>query len=626
MANRSSLGRLIATNLFSLVALAITFAVIMGTVASLRQLLQTEVNHNIGMAAKSFMLGKSFLVLDSESQALNSAYLHDPEGVVSGSKNVLSRLDTLIMEIGTSDNYLRMEHGIDIFHNYRRALAHFLEEGISISKAVLNLDTSNRLFLQQLDTFENHLGQLIVEQAQPGGDHVTALRQVSAMIPFCREQILHARFLVNQAALDRDTTKLIPENQISPSSNLPSIINNLSMALATIASADQSISVETKEILDSIPSYLQTVTGLKNSIDSAKKLTQQANRTRNDIVHFLDEVDQKTMLSLQKATQRSNELLARTTHTIYIVTALILVVSLIGGTLVHVIGRQLSVSAKSAETARIALDAQVTKLKEEIAGRKHAEDELCSFNESLELLVQKRTKELTSATEELAALITAMSHDLQTPLRGIAGFAHALHEDYGDLLDIQGRAYLDRVQESCLRAGDTIDTILELSRLSRCVLTVSSVNLSDIVTSVLAELKRNDPERQVATIIAPTPVIQADPRLMRALLEPLITNAWKFTSQTDKAIIQFGSREQDGKRIFFIKDNGAGFNMIYANKLFAPFQRLHSPDQFPGTGIGLAIAQRIINRYHGEIWAHARENLGASFFFSLPGTECHSTT
>ncbi|MBA3015052.1 MAG: hypothetical protein KKD63_00565 [Proteobacteria bacterium] len=621
MANRSSLGRLIATNLLSLAALAITFAIILGTVSSLRQLFQTEVNHNVAMAAKSFMLGRSFLTLDSEAQAIHSTYLHAPEDVITRSKTILSHLDNLIMEASTSDNFLRQDQGINIFHNYRSALGQFLDDEITISKNIMDIDSYNRLFLQKLATIEDHLGQLIMKQVLTG-DQATGLLQITALIPFCREQILHAQILVDQAAHDHDTTKLIYHDQTTiPSTSLTSAITNLRQTLSTITSADPAISDETETIIAMISPYLQTVKQLTNSINSANYLSKEAARTRNDILHFLNEVDQKILVSLKKAEQRSNELLSRTTHTIYTITALILIVSLVGASLVHIIGRQLSASAKSAETARNALHTRVVRLKEEIAGRKQAESELHTFNESLEVIVQHRTQELTDTTNELETLIAAMSHDLRTPLQGIAGFSHALREKYGDRLDTQGRAYLNQIQEFCLRAGDTIDTILDLSRLSRCALTVSTINLSDIVQSVLTELKHNNPERQVATVIAPTPSIQADPRLMRALLEPLVNNAWKFTSHIDKAIIQFGSREQEGERVFFIKDNGAGFNMVYANKLFTLFQRLHSPDQFPGNGIGLAIAQRIINRYQGKIWSHGRENVGASFFFTLPDTE-----
>lgn len=618
LSNRSSLGRLIATNLFSLTALAISFAIILATVASLRQLIQAEVNHNVGMAAKSFTLGKSFLALDAEAQALHNSYLQHPERVITGSKTILSRIDTLILEASTSDNFLQQDQGLEILHNYRRALALFLEDEITISKDVLDIDTRNSLFLQNLSTIEDHLGQLIMQQVL-SGNTATGLLQINALIPFCREQILQARFLVNQAAFEHDITKLINEKETS-SITLTSVITNLRQTLSTISSNDSIISAESRAALGMIPPYLQTIEHLKQSIESASHRAKESMRTRNEVLDSLDKIDKKTLSYLHKAEQRSNELLSRTTHTIYIVTALILTVSLVGGSLVHIIGRQLSASAKSAENSRSALQSQVIKLKEEIAGRKQAEEELRKLNESLDLTVQQRTKELTVTTDDLSALITAMSQDLRTPLISIAGFSHSLREEYGDRIDTVGRANLDRIQESSLRASDTIDSMLELSLLSRCVLTVSSVNLSDIAQSILAELKRNDPARQVATVIAPTPTIQADPRLMRTLLDPLINNAWKYTSRSSKAIIQFGSKEQDGKRIYYIKDNGVGFNMAYASKLFAPFQRLHSPDQFPGNGIGLAIAQRIINRYQGEIWAHSRENLEASFFFTLPGT------
>ncbi len=306
---------------------------------------------------------------------------------------------------------------------------------------------------------------------------------------------------------------------------------------------------------------------------------------------------------------------------IYTVAGMVLLVSVIGGVLVHVIGRQLAYSAKAAEEARSALHEQIAQLDKEIIGRTRAETEVRQLNENLDMIISKRTVELAMANDELEAFVAAMSHDLRTPLRGIAGFSHALQEDYGDRLDLQGRAYLDRVQEACLRIGTTIDSILELSRFSRCTLTVVAVDLSAIAESVLAELKRNEPGRKVSTAIASTPKILADPMLLRALMESLLANAWKFTQHKDQALIEFNSLLENGRRTFMIKDNGAGFNMAYANKLFQPFQRLHSPDQFSGLGIGLALAQRVVKRYHGEIWAEGHEGQGAIFSFSLTTPE-----
>lgn len=625
LANHSSLGRLIAVNLLTLAALTTAFVVILGTVTSLRQLFRTEVNHTVKMAAKSFMLGKSFLILESESQSLHNASLHNPEGAITGSAAILSHFDELILEASTSDNLLRQNHGIDIMRNYRHALAQLLDDDITISKDALTLESHHRLFLQKLASIEETISEMIMQEVLTG-NAATGLLQINALIPFCREQILYSRSMLDQAAYDRDIAKLIAPDQNQASASLTTAITNLRQTLATMTSADPAIANEAENILAAIPPYQQTVKHLHQAINSASQLAKDTVRTRNDIIHFLSGVDQETLESLRRAEQRSTELLARTTRTIYSVTALILLVSMAGGALAHIVARQLSLSAKTAASARSALHDQIIKLEEEIAARKHAEEELRNFSESLEAIVQKRTQDLSATTEELASLITAMSHDLRTPLRGIAGFAHALREDYGDRLDHQGRAYLDRIQEACLRSGDSVDTILELSRLSRCPLSPAKIDLSDIIQSIIAELKRNDPDRQVGTVIAPSPPIQADPRLVRALLEPLVHNAWKFTSQTSKAIIQFGNRIEGDKRVFFIKDNGAGFNMAYAGKLFVPFQRLHSPDQFPGSGIGLAMAQRIVKRYQGEIWAYSRENLGTSVFFTLPGTELDNDT
>jgi signal transduction histidine kinase len=614
---RSNLARLVLVNLFSMTVLIITFAVVMETFSGLRQLFQSEVSHKAEMAAKSFTIGKAFVILESELHSLHSSYLHDPEGIIANSKKLLTRFDALIMEAKTTENFLRYSHGVKALANYRQSLSLLLDDEIRVSQSTLDLELRNLLFLQTLTQIEEHVGQLIMEQVLTG-NQTTGLMQINALIPFCREQVLQARLLTDQAVYDQNPTLLSDPSGPAEKLTLSVVIANLQQTMATMTAAPPSVTRQTDTILSQIRDYQQKVQDLGTALRSTIHNREGSTRTRDEIVNLLNQVDQQTVTSLDKVGEASTLMLARTTRTIYSVTALVLVVSIIGGLLVHIIGRQLALSAKTAEEARTALHAQVVRLDAEIAGRAQAESEVRQLNDHLDLMIKERTRELATANHELEAFVTAMSHDLRTPLRGIAGFTHALGEEYGPHLEAQGQAYLARVQEACLRVGTTIDSLLELSRLSRCVLTVAEVDLGAMAESVLAELRRNEPGREIMVTIAPTPTILADPTMMRALLSPLLANAWKFTRPTANAAIAFGSERQEQRLTFFVKDNGVGFNMAYRGKLFQPFQRLHSPDQFPGLGIGLATAKRIVNRYRGEIRANSREGEGAMVAFTLP--------
>ena len=614
---RSNLAQLVLVNLFTLSFLIITFTIVLGTFTNLRQLFQDETIDKTMTAAKSFTLGKTFVILESEIHSLHSDFLHDPEGIIRSSKNLLSRFDALIMETKTSDNYLRQNRGVEALQEYREALALLLDDEIQVSKNALDMELKNRLFLKALNATEEQIGQLIMDEVLTG-TQTTGLLQINALLPFCREQILHARLLIDQAVYNQDPSLLIDPNAPAEKLTLSQVISNLKQTLNTITAAPSSVTEQALDILTIIPAYMDSIQTLDDALRSTIRHRKESTYNRDEIVTLLNQGDQLTAANLQKVGKASGLMLSRATRTIYTMTALVLVVSLLGGILIHIIGRQLSKSAKSAEEARAALHGQVLRLDTEIEGRARAEHEVRQFNEHLDLMIRMRTRELATANSELESFVTAMSHDLRTPLRGIAGFTHALREEYGPRLENQGQAFLDRVEEACIRVGTTIDSLLELSRLSRCSLNVAEVDLSAMAETVIAEFKRNEPGREVSVTISPTPTIKADPAMMRALLTPLLDNAWKFTRATSDAAIAFNSKLEEGKLFFLIKDNGAGFNMAYRRKLFQPFQRLHSPDQFPGLGIGLAMAKRIVNRYRGEIRAQGVEGQGAVVIFTLP--------
>ncbi len=237
--------------------------------------------------------------------------------------------------------------------------------------------------------------------------------------------------------------------------------------------------------------------------------------------------------------------------------------------------------------------------------------------ERLLVEVQRRAAELNAANQELEAFSYSVSHDLRAPLRHMDGFSRVLLHDYADKLDEQGQKYLQYVRGGSQRMGLLIEDILKLSRVSRSEIRRERVNLSKMANEIVEELRAQEPERQVEVTVAPAEAVNGDRRLLRLVLENLTGNAWKFTSKRSIAKIEFGTAKQDGNTVYFVRDNGAGFDMDYVAKLFGAFQRLHTEDEFPGTGIGLATVQRIIHRHGGSVWAEGEIDKGATFYFTL---------
>jgi hypothetical protein len=245
--------------------------------------------------------------------------------------------------------------------------------------------------------------------------------------------------------------------------------------------------------------------------------------------------------------------------------------------------------------------------------------ELQRLTIELEQLVAKRTAELQQVNRELEAFSYSVSHDLQAPLRHIEGFSQALREDCADRLDERGLHHLERIGGATRRMGQLIETLLQLAQLSRSELKRGSVDLSGIVAMFAEELRQSQPERLVEFRIAEGVTVPGDPRLLQVVIENLLRNAWKFTGKKDTAVIEFGTERRGGEPTYFIRDNGVGFDMAFAARLFTPFQRLHSEAEFAGSGIGLATVQRIIHRHGGRVWAEGEPGGGATFSFTLGG-------
>jgi len=234
-----------------------------------------------------------------------------------------------------------------------------------------------------------------------------------------------------------------------------------------------------------------------------------------------------------------------------------------------------------------------------------------------EQALQQRAAQLEAANKELEAFSYSVSHDLRAPLRGIDGWSLALMEDYGSQLDGQAKTYLERVRSEAQRMGQLIDDLLQLSRLTSTEMNPRKVNLSALAGTIAVRLQKAEPERKVEFVIQPRLSANGDARLLEIALTNLLDNAFKFTGKTPRARIQFGQTEVEGRRAFFVGDNGAGFDMALAKKLFGAFQRMHKTSDFPGTGVGLTTVQRIVHRHGGRIWAEAAVDQGATFYFTI---------
>lgn len=261
--------------------------------------------------------------------------------------------------------------------------------------------------------------------------------------------------------------------------------------------------------------------------------------------------------------------------------------------------------------------AQIRSVISNITERKQAELELKEYSSNLEAMVEDRTKALAAVNKEIESFAYSVSHDLKAPLRTIDGFSKVLLEDHLDKFDDECKDCLTRICAASERMDQLITDILKLSKLTKTEIVSENVDLAKLASGIISDLREHYPDRHVTFTSPDSAPVEGNPALLAALMQNLIDNAWKFSSKRGHAHIEFDAKAQDGQIVYSIRDDGAGFDMADADKIFAPFQRLHSNEEFPGTGVGLATVQRVINRHHGRIWAEGQVDKGAVFYFTL---------
>ncbi len=337
----------------------------------------------------------------------------------------------------------------------------------------------------------------------------------------------------------------------------------------------------------------------KNLMDQIRLLIAQIEQRREAVVAYQNE---------QLATNTRNSIIfSILIGLIAVCLFLFIIVMLVReGSRRQALYDQLEAETKERQKANI-------QLQEEIKEREQARTQIDNLNKTLE----NKIVSLDAVNKELEAFSYSVSHDLRAPLRSIDGFSQALLNKYSDQLDDNGKDYLNRVRANSQRMAQLIDDMLQLSRLTRGELHLTEVNLSALAEEIIQENRELEPHRKVSVMIQENLTTNGDKRLLQAVLQNLLNNAWKFTSQKEEATIEFKTVLQDDRPVYMVRDDGAGFEMEFVDKLFGAFQRLHAMHEFPGTGIGLATVQRIIHRHGGKVWAEGEPDKGARFYFTI---------
>ena len=375
-------------------------------------------------------------------------------------------------------------------------------------------------------------------------------------------------------------------------------------------------SIETRELLEE----LQANTNSRAPDESAQKLYEELISRKLLVLHQESLVDAFRLTDF--STARIAQAQQRVVGVILAGLALISLATVAAGWLIH---RSVLAPIQRLQQATREVASGNWNFRLDIAGHDEIGEMSRNFDAMTTTLrnsfaqIERSNQELAALNREIEAFSYSVSHDLRAPLRSMDGFSLALLEDYGDRLDDEGREHLSRIRAASQRMGRLIDELLGLSRVTRTELVLRDVDLGAMARDIAISMQKLNPDRDVRWEIAEPLRVHADKALMQIAMQNLLENAWKFTSKSPNAVIRIGSTVADGRQVCFVADNGVGFDMTYADRLFGAFQRLHHESDFPGTGIGLAIVHRIIRRHDGTLWAEARPGQGATFQFHLPG-------
>lgn len=612
----SSRCRLVGINLLSFAVLAGAFLIIFQIFGQMRVILEDQVESNVRRVAKSYQLGKDFIGLEVEVHNLLNRSHHDPEKIIHGRDLILSKLDALIVDASTSDNFFHYDLGKDekVLTAYRDIMEKVLEETIAVDELFLFLDMQNRDFITILTSIEEDVGEFILKAALAGKD-LKHLHQINALLPFCREQVLKVRFIIEKAVNTLEPLQLNRPNESGSLTGALEHMNVLSQTLKTITASEPVFADNVQDIISNIDFYTATLERASTKLTELSGLYVEVLEKRQAFLALLEDVDAYSVRTMSEVVEKNSFKVKQSIRQVYLVAAIVLFLTLASAVIISLLIRKLDVSALEAEAARKVLAEKVSILDDEMIRRAEAEREVQAFNRNLEKVVHKRTAELALANKELESFVDTMSHNLRTPLRGIAGFSHIVKADYGSYLPPQGQAYLARILDACSHMSQTIDAILNLNRYTKKELSEEKIDLTEMGFSVVDALKRNAPDRNLEINISPGMTALADPVLVRVVLENLLENAWKFTEPKKRAVIEFSSIKQKSGTVFYIKDNGVGFDNSYAAKIFHPFQKLHPLKDFPGAGMGLAMVHRIVLSHRGEVWGEGEEGHGAIFYF-----------
>jgi len=371
--------------------------------------------------------------------------------------------------------------------------------------------------------------------------------------------------------------------------------------------------------------YLKDIATSNVSLKSIQEMEKQVHQLRREVIHALYPLIEVEKEELHEAADQTHASIANAAYILMGSIAGVVLVALIAGSLV---GRSITKPLQKLNEAahhiaegdlKLKLDIHSTDEIGELATSfEHMKEELKKHHDHMEELVKERTIALENSNKELESYSYSIAHDLRTPLRSIVGFSQIILEDASDKLDSADQEHLQRIIKAATHMAELIDDILELSRVSRSHMQFDKVNLSAICSELSETFNASDTERVVEWRIQPDLVANGDHRLLYLVLNNLLGNAWKFTQQKSDALIEFGFMHEAGEKVYYVRDNGTGFDMKYVDKLFGLFQRLHRADEYEGTGIGLATAQRIINRHNGWVRAEGEKGKGATFYFSIP--------